>query len=133
MYRMNDRWVDLHEWEDVPWPAGTANFCIKALAVDAGSSAADPIAAVGSPVLHQNYPNPFNPSTFLPFTLPTRMWCHLAVTDMRGDVVTVPVEGEFDAGTYRAVFDARALPAGMYVATLITEHGSVSRKLALVK
>lgn len=133
MYMVNGQWFDLYEWEDVPWPAHTANFCIKALAVEGGTSAVDPLAAAGTPVLHQNYPNPFNPSTFIPFTLPQRMWCRLSVMNVHGEIVAVPAQGEFDAGTHRAMFDASDLPAGVYVSTLLTERGSIMKKMVLVK
>jgi C1A family cysteine protease len=133
LYRVNGTWFDLCEWEDVPWPAHTANFCIKALAVEGGTGAVDPLAAAIAPVLHQNYPNPFNPSTFIPFTLPHRMWCRVSVANMHGEIVAVPAEGEIEAGTYRAEFDASDLPAGVYVSTLLTERGSIMRKMVLVK
>jgi hypothetical protein len=52
---------------------------------------------------------------------------------MHGEIVAVPAEGEFDAGTHRAVFDAASLPAGVYVSTLLTAGGSTMKKMILVK
>jgi hypothetical protein len=35
-YRSGPDWLDLHYYDDSPWPDGTANFCIKALTTDRG-------------------------------------------------------------------------------------------------
>lgn len=36
-YKSGTQWMDMYYYEDVPWPAGTANLCIKALTLDEGS------------------------------------------------------------------------------------------------
>ncbi|MHA2404498.1 MAG: lectin like domain-containing protein [Candidatus Kariarchaeaceae archaeon] len=33
-YRDGSQWLDMFNYEDPPWPAGTANLCIKALTID---------------------------------------------------------------------------------------------------
>jgi hypothetical protein len=33
-YYEDGEWKDLYDFSDAPWPSGTANFCIKAIAVD---------------------------------------------------------------------------------------------------
>jgi hypothetical protein len=96
-------------------------------------STGDPIAVAQNPVLHQNYPNPFNPSTSIAFTLPRRMWCRVSVRDLFGATVDVPADGVFDAGTYRAVFQGRDLPAGVYICTMQTDQGSVMKKMLMTK
>ncbi|HTX19324.1 MAG TPA: choice-of-anchor D domain-containing protein [Bacteroidota bacterium] len=63
--------------------------------------------------LSQNYPNPFNPSTTIRFALPFRSIVQLKVYNVLGQLVTVLVNGEREAGFGGVVWDA-TVPSGMY-------------------
>ncbi len=84
--------------------------------------------------LAQNYPNPFNPTTTITFTLDRAQVVRLAVYDLLGREVAVPVERQPQpAGTFRVAFDASGLPSGLYLYRMETEHGALTRKMTLVQ
>ncbi len=78
-------------------------------------------------------PNPFNPATTLAFTLPETGHVELGVYDLQGRLVSQLVDGLLSRGEHEAVFEAGALPSGMYLARLETGLGESTRKLMLVK
>jgi type IX secretion system substrate protein len=84
-------------------------------------------------ILNQNYPNPFNPSTILSYNLKTDGEVKLTVFNLVGQSVQVLVDGYQQAGEYEVIFDARDLPAGIYLYKLqVGEYSSVKR-MTLVK
>jgi hypothetical protein len=84
-------------------------------------------------VLHQNFPNPFNPRTVVSFTLPAASPVRLDVLDLQGRRVAKLVDQTMPAGPHAVTFDGENLPSGMYIARLITDHGSTERKMMLVR
>jgi hypothetical protein len=65
--------------------------------------------------LAQNYPNPFNPSTQIAFSLPQSTRVFLRVYNLLGQHVATILNGDlYSAGRHRVVFDAGALPTGIY-------------------
>jgi hypothetical protein len=83
--------------------------------------------------LAQNYPNPFNPETTIEFSLAETSMATLAVHDLAGRRVATLVEGLLERGTHSVVFDAGALPSGVYIYALTTGTGSLSQKMVLIK
>lgn len=90
--------------------------------------------------LQQNYPNPFNPSTTITFTLPQdfRGAVTLRVYNMLGEMVRELTQGEFEAGTYREVWDGldakgRRLASGVYLYQLRAGSFAATKKLVLMK
>ena len=73
-----------------------------------------------------NYPNPFRDATTLRFHLPQATRVRLAVYDMLGRRVAVPLDSLLPAGDHAAPFDARALPAGVYLYRLTTDDGTTA-------
>ena len=73
-----------------------------------------------------NYPNPFRHATTLRFHLPRPGRVHLAVYDVLGRTVAVPIDGFLPSGDHHASFDARALPTGVYLYTLTTAAGTTA-------
>ena len=55
--------------------------------------------------LYQNYPNPFNPSTKIPFRLKERGYVKMYVYDIKGELVSVLVNEEKQAGYYEVEFN----------------------------
>jgi photosystem II stability/assembly factor-like uncharacterized protein len=84
-------------------------------------------------ILCQNFPNPFNPQTTLRFALPNRSRVVLSVFDVLGREVTRLINSELNAGEHTVVFDATALPSGIYVYRLATDEASISKKCLLLK
>jgi hypothetical protein len=84
--------------------------------------------------LHQNYPNPFNPSTTLRYSLPSSSEVLIAVSDILGRKVSVLEEGIKSAGYHEIIWDAHALPSGIYFAEIFVNGNSAGRiKMLLVK
>jgi hypothetical protein len=83
--------------------------------------------------LAQNYPNPFNPSTKISFGLPQRSNAVLKVFNSLGQEVAILVNESLEAGTHSYSFDASKLTSGVYVYSLQTDAGVISKKMTLVK
>ncbi len=83
--------------------------------------------------LDQNYPNPFNPSTKISFGLPQRSDVVLKVFNALGQEVAELVNESLEAGTHSYNFDASRLTSGIYVYSLQTDAGVISKKMTLIK
>ncbi len=83
--------------------------------------------------LAQNYPNPFNPSTTIRYSLANTSRAVLKVYDMLGKEVATLVNTEQPAGEYRVVFNAAALPSGIYFYTLRAGSFAETKKLIVIK
>ncbi len=83
--------------------------------------------------LEQNYPNPFNPSTTIRFSLPKREHVTLKVFDVLGREVATLVDGAVDTGEHAVMFNATALPSGIYFYQITTQSFSKVQKAVLLK
>ena len=79
------------------------------------------------------FPNPFNPTTTLEYSLAKTGAARLSVHDLSGREVALLVDGLQEAGAHPVVFDAAALPSGVYFARLQAEGRVETQKLLLVK
>ena len=78
-------------------------------------------------------PNPFNPTTEIEFALPRSGHVSLRILDVAGREVARLVDGVQDAGAHRAVFEARNVPSGVYVAVLRGAGIELTERLVLLK
>jgi hypothetical protein len=88
--------------------------------------------------LSQNYPNPFNPSTSIKFGLPVDSKVIITIYNSLGEVVDVPVNSSYSAGTHTFNLSASKLTSGTYIYSLSAEgvDGSnfiKSNKMVLLK
>lgn len=83
--------------------------------------------------LEQNYPNPFNPTTVISFQLSVASDVKLAVYDLLGREVAVPVNERKAPGTYEVKFDGSGLASGVYLYRLTAGSFVQSRKFVLLK
>ncbi|MBK7632206.1 MAG: T9SS type A sorting domain-containing protein [Ignavibacteriales bacterium] len=83
--------------------------------------------------LDQNYPNPFNPSTKISFGLPQRSNVVLKIFSTLGEQVAELVNESLDAGTHTYNFDASKITSGVYIYSLQTDAGVISKKMTLIK
>ena len=88
--------------------------------------------------LHQNYPNPFNPNTIVHYSLPVATEVKLVVHDILGREVARLVDDYREAGYHRVVWNGRDaggrdLPAGLYIARMMTPQYTKSIKMLLLK
>ncbi|GBD02102.1 T9SS type A sorting domain-containing protein [Rhodothermus bifroesti] len=85
-------------------------------------------------LLHANYPNPFRNSTTLAFSLPQPTRVTLTVYNLLGqEVATLVQDALLEAGTHQVRFDARDLPAGLYLYQLRAGAYVETRTMLLVK
>lgn len=114
------------------------------IATDAGVSVYQPPTAVDghrtlphSPVL-RNYPNPFNAGTSIGFELHAPGKIHLAIYNLAGEQVITLADCYQQAGSHRIHWsgvdpNGNTLGSGVYLAVLVTERFTLSRKLMLLK
>jgi len=92
-----------------------------------------------APVLKQNWPNPFNPSTNISFNISKNSFVKLVIYDILGREVANLVNKQLQQGSYSELFNASALPSGVYIYRLeaVPYDGSSSftqiKRMVLVK
>ena len=92
----------------------------------------------GEFALLQNYPNPFNPATVIRFSVQGgpgvgAARVRLAVYDLLGREVAVPVNGVLPAGAHSVTFDGAVLPSGVYLYRLTAAGRIATKAMVLVK
>jgi len=65
-------------------------------------------------ILYQNYPNPFNPSTKIGYKLKERGYVKLYVYSVSGELVSVLVNQNQDAGYYEVEFGLKSQDSNLY-------------------
>ncbi len=83
--------------------------------------------------LQQNYPNPFNPSTTISYELPVAGFVTIKIYNILGNEVASVVNGTQEAGFHSAVFDASALPSGVYIYKMQSERFTAVKKMMLMR
>ncbi len=83
--------------------------------------------------LSQNYPNPFNPSTQINYSTAKDGNVKIAVFDILGREVAVPVDKFQKRGKYSVVFNAENLSSGMYFYRLEANGFTETKKMILIK
>ena len=81
----------------------------------------------------QNYPNPFSQATTIRYSLPKSMQVKLTVFDVLGRELEVLFDGQKEAGSYEATFQAGNHPAGIYLAQIQFDHLRFTRTMMLVR
>ena len=87
----------------------------------------------GTFVLQQNYPNPFNPATTIAFTIPQTGHTSLIVYDLLGRTVETLLDKQLLAGNYHIMWNAEALPSGVYFYRLTSGDFMDVKKTILLK
>ncbi len=72
------------------------------------------LASVSEFALLGSYPNPFNPKTTIRFALPEAAEATLAIFDISGRCVSMPVNAFITAGIHEVTFDGSRLASGIY-------------------
>jgi endoglucanase len=76
-----------------------------------------------------SYPNPFRQTNTIVFSLEQSGHAYLSVYDVTGKEVAVLVNGSLLAGSHRATFEPRRLPAGIYTLRLVHNGKVITTKL----
>lgn len=87
----------------------------------------------GQFVMKGGYPNPFNAVTTVRYGVPFNAEVSLNVYNMSGNLVATLAEGNRTAGYHIAVWDAKGMPAGVYLVRMTSEGYSSIAKIVLVK
>jgi hypothetical protein len=95
--------------------------------------AEEPVASVKTFSLAQNYPNPFNASTRISFDLSREEHSTLTIFDVLGQTRAVLLNDRQSAGHHDLLFEASALPSGVYFYRLETPSLSDTRKMLLLR
>ena len=91
--------------------------------------------------LFQNYPNPFNPYTKIKYYIPdfidvntaSTINVELKVYDILGREITTLVHSKQPPGEYEVIFNANALPSGVYLYKLTAGSFVETRKMILLR
>jgi len=88
--------------------------------------------------LRQNQPNPVRTATSIGFALPRPGAIDLRVYDVSGRIVRTLSRDAWPAGSHALHWDARndtgaPVPAGVYFYRLVTEEGTLSRRLTVLR
>ena len=80
-----------------------------------------------------SYPNPFNTTTIIPYNLMTTAYVKLSIFNTAGQCIANLIEDEQQAGYHLALFDGCMFGSGTYFVYLITNLGTESSKIVLLK
>ena len=83
--------------------------------------------------LTPNFPNPFNARTTVRFGLPAPGNAEVTVWDMHGRQVALLATGRYDAGSYKAVWNAENVTSGVYIIKLVSGNHRIMQKAILIK
>jgi hypothetical protein len=88
--------------------------------------------------LLQNYPNPFNPNTTIRYELPQQSKVHLAVYNIRGQLVRVLFDGSRPLGPHEVTWDGKdasgtLVASGVYFYRLTAGTFVQTKKMVLLK
>lgn len=79
------------------------------------------------------YPNPFNPTATITYRILEASYVSLSIYDLLGRRIARLRDGWQEAGQYEAIWDASALPSGLYVYRLETAGQALTGKMQLLK
>jgi len=94
---------------------------------------------MNAPPSHNSFPasdlsqSLFSLATTIRSDVPERVHVRLEVYNVLGQRVMTPVDELKEAGTYRAVFDARRLATGVYIYRMTAGSFNQTRKMLLLK
>jgi len=83
--------------------------------------------------LFQNHPNPFNLTTAIRYALPVLSQVKLNVYDLLGREVMTLVNQRQPAGRYTVIFEALALPSGIYFYRIQTPAFTQTKKAVFMR
>lgn len=81
--------------------------------------------------LFQNFPNPFNNESKVNFKLPSASKVSVEIHDIQGRLVSSEDLGTLPQGVSEYYINAKGMSAGVYTYTLVTDLGSLTRKMTI--
>lgn len=83
--------------------------------------------------ISQNYPNPFNPVTTINYEIEKTGLVKIAIYDILGNEVDIPINQVINAGVHKLVYDASKIPAGIYFYRMEIFDFRQTRKMIIIK
>jgi hypothetical protein len=83
--------------------------------------------------LYQNYPNPFNPLTTINYTLPKAVYVNLKVYNLLGQEIVTLVDKEMPLGIHHVIWNAQAVPSGVYFYKITAGNFQKINKMIVIK
>jgi immune inhibitor A len=84
-------------------------------------------------ILNQNYPNPFNAQTVISYSLDKQSDVKIEIFDILGRSIETLTDKLMPAGIYRLVWDANAVPSGIYFYKITAGAIIETKKMMLLK
>jgi|GEM_PF-5413667 len=84
-------------------------------------------------VLHAAYPNPFNARTVIPYELISPSHVKVLAYDQSGRFIATIANQRFTTGSHSISMDASQYSSGNYFLKVVTDQGSFSRKITMMK
>ncbi len=84
-------------------------------------------------MLGQNFPNPFNGTSTVEYVLPGSGQVKISITNIIGQEIAVPVNGEKAAGAHSFTINSRELGSGIYYYTLEFNGEQITRKMIITE
>jgi len=86
----------------------------------------------------QNYPNPFNPSTTIQYGLAKDTHVKINIYNIKGQKVKTLINENKQAGVHKIIWDGKDhkqknVSSGIYFYHIQTNHGTVTRKMLMMK
>lgn len=113
--------------------AEKVTYSVAAAGVNVGSIELEFLENEGVLTLGNNFPNPFRFETSIPLTVPNAMDVKLEIFNSIGAPVRKLIDDKVETGYYEVPFNGADLAAGVYFYRLLTEEGTKTGKMVLVK
>lgn len=107
------------------------DVCFEELTVPCVVGIQDPEA--DGVMLGQNFPNPFNGTSTVEYVLPGAGQVKISITDIIGQEIAVPVDGQKEAGSHSFTINSRGLGSGIYYYTLEFDGKQITRKMIITE
>lgn len=132
-------WVAMKVVDDAANMSAISNITQGVSGFNFGAGTGDEFAQTPTEFeVAQNYPNPFNPTTTISYAVPKAAHVSMAVYNVLGQLTTILVDADKQAGSYTVVWDGtdrsgRTVSSGIYMYRLQAGNYTASKKMLLMK
>ncbi|NLO11343.1 MAG: T9SS type A sorting domain-containing protein [Candidatus Cloacimonetes bacterium] len=117
---------------------GTSEFHGPVMATVTGESGGSAPSIPMIPGINMAYPNPFNPSITIVYGVPERGDTHVAIYNMKGQLVKRITDRFLESGSYQYFWNGRdesgsEVSSGVYMVRMTSPSVKSSRKIVLAK
>jgi DNA-binding beta-propeller fold protein YncE len=118
----------VHDILAVPnFEGNTVDFIDLSTAIDEPEKPKENIHFKGS------FPNPIHSHSSIQFSLKHNAHINIAVHNVKGELVSRPIKGAFESGSYSIGWDTYNLKPGVYFCTISSDEFSETKKVTLLR